>query len=180
MLVKKVRLQKMGDFDEIKKAIQDSDQFGEKSLEVAEKVGGFVATVLKDPLGELAGIVTDKLRFVRWKRLLEMGEEVNKILAARGVVNTRAVPPKLALPIFEYASLEEDASLQRLWSRLLTNAMDPNFDSELRYGFTEMIRSITSCEARMLNELYLSLASENKLSTVESVYNYSFRERVRQ
>ena len=144
-------------FDEVTKAIQDSARFGGKGLDVAEKVGGFITTVLKDSLGELGGIITDKLRFVRWRRLLEMGDEVNEILAARGVVNTRAVSPKLALPIFENSSLEEDAVLQRLWSQLLANAMDPNFNSELRYGFTEMITNITGNEARMLNELYLSL-----------------------
>lgn len=162
-------------FDEVTKAIQDSAQFGGKGLEVAEKVGGFITTVLKDSLGELGGIITDKLRFVRWKRLLEMGDEVNEILAARGVVNTRAVSPKLALPIFENSSLEEDAVLQRLWSQLLANAMDPNFNSELRYGFTEMITNITGSEARMLNELYLSLLREGKLRPIESVYENSFK-----
>ena len=57
-------------------------------------------------------MLTDKLRFVRWRRLSAMSEEVEKILDERGIQDYRAVLPKLALPIFEEASLEEDESIQ--------------------------------------------------------------------
>ncbi len=54
----------MSEAEEIAKAIQESAKLGEKGLETAEKVGGFVATVFKEPITDVSGLITDKLRFV--------------------------------------------------------------------------------------------------------------------
>jgi hypothetical protein len=141
----------MSDAEEIAKAVQSVARFGDKALETSQKVGGFFARVFKEPIAEVSGMVTDKLRFVRWQRLVAMSDEVNKILEDRGVRETKSVPPKLALPIFEESSLEHDPSLQYLWNHLLANAMDPKFNGELRYGFVDMIKNITGIEAKILN-----------------------------
>jgi len=163
----------MNEVEEIAKAVQGVASFGEKSLEVSEKVGEFFVRVFRDPIDEVAGMVTDRLRFVRWKRLVSMSDEVTLILAARGVDETRPVPPKIALPIFEEGSLEEDESLQKLWSQLLANAMDPSFNGELRYGFIDMIRNITADEASILNEFYGVLDRDGKLANLGQLSNYS-------
>ena len=106
----------MSDTEEIAKAIQESAKIGQKGLEIADKAGTFLARVFKEPIDEIAGIVTDRLRFIRWKRTVQMADEVNKILEEKKITDTRAVPPKIALPILEEASLEEDQNLQFLWS----------------------------------------------------------------
>jgi len=159
----------MGDTEEIAKAVQAVAQFGDKSVESAQKAGSFIARVFKAPINEVSGIVHDKLRFVRWRRLIVMSEQVNRLLEERGVNETRAVPPKLALPIFEEATLEDDESLQSLWNQLLANAMDPNFNGELRYGFTEMIKNITGVEARLLSEFYDSMHRDGHLEDISQV-----------
>jgi len=123
----------MTETEEIAKAIQETSKLGQKGLETAEKAAGFFAKVFKASVDEIAGIVTDKLRFVRWKRLVQMSEAVDQILNERGVQDTRAVPPKLALPILEDASLEDDPDIQHLWNHLLANAMNPDFNNEIRY-----------------------------------------------
>lgn len=165
----------MSDTEEIAKAIQKTAKLGEKGLETAEKVGGFVSKVFKDPITEVSGLITDKLRFVRWKRMVEMSDEVNQILEEKGVNETKAVPPKLALPIFEDSSLEEDPNIQHLWNHLLANAMDPSFNDEIRYGFIEMIKNITGNEALLLNHFYQTLERENKLSPLDKIYQYSLK-----
>lgn len=163
----------MTETEEIAKAIQESAKFGQKGLESAEKTAGFFAKVFKVPIDEISGIVTDKLRFVRWKRLVNMSDEVDQILKEKGVIETQAVPPKLALPILEDASLEEDPKIQHLWNHLLANAMDPDFNSEIRYGFIDMIKGITSREALLLKEFYNVLQRENKLRPLNKLYDYS-------
>ena len=164
----------MSDTEEIAKAVQEVAKLGSSGIETANKMGGFFTRVFKGPVDEVSGIIHDKLRFVRWKRLVNMSDEVNKILDQRGVKDTRAVPPKLAIPLIEDASLEEEETLQKLWSRLLANAMDPNFNGELRFGFTEMIKNITGIEVGMLDLLYRSLLRENHLQAVAEVTNFSF------
>jgi hypothetical protein len=162
----------MSETEEIAKAVQNVASFGEKSLETSQKVGGFFAKVFKEPIEEVTGMITDKLRFVRWRRLVQMSDEVNHILEEKGVNKSRAVPPKLALPIFEEASLEEDPSLQRLWNHLMANAMNPDFNDELRYGFVDMIKNITAIEASILNNFYEILKKEGHLGNLSSLSNY--------
>jgi len=165
----------MSETEEIAKAVQSVAKFGEKSLETSEKVGGFFAKVFKEPVAEVSGMITDKLRFVRWQRLVKMSDDVNAILEGRGVLDARAVPPKLALPIFEEGSLEEDENLQKLWSQLLANAMDPNFNGELRYGFVDIIKNITGTEVAILNCFYKILERKGRIDDLTNITNYSLK-----
>ena len=134
---------------EIAKAVQEAAELGKKGFDAAEKAGVFVAKVFKEPLEEISGLITDNLRFVRWKRLVKMSDEVNQIHKDKGINSTRSVPPKIALPIFENSSLEDDPSIQSLWSHLLANAMDPEFSDDIRYGFIDIIKSLTSYEVKL-------------------------------
>lgn len=165
----------MSEAEEIAKAVQKTASFGEKSLETSQKIGGFFAKVFKEPIEEITGMITDKLRFVRWHRLVQMSDDVSNILEEKGVNESRAVPPKLALPIFEEASLEEDPSLQNLWNHLMANAMNPDFNDELRYGFVDMIKSITAIEASILNNFYKILNRERHLGDLSFLSNYSLK-----
>jgi hypothetical protein len=163
----------MSEAEEIAKATQEYAKLGEKGLEIADKVGSFFAKVFKEPINEVSGMITDKLRFIRWKRMVQMADEVNNILEAKNIRDTRAVPPKIALPIIEEASLEDDPNLQYLWNHLLANAMNPSFNDELRYGFIEMIKGITGIEAKVLNEFYEVLRREGKLRPLSDVFQHS-------
>jgi hypothetical protein len=165
----------MSDTEEIAKAVQNVAKFGEKSLGTAEKLGGFFARVFHGPLEEVSGIITDKLRVVRWRRLVQMSDEVNNLLEGRGIKETRAVPPKLALPILEEGSLEEDGTLQGLWNQLLANAMDPKFNGELRYGFVDMIKNITGIEVSILSNLYAILKTQGHMEDLATVANWHLK-----
>ena len=165
----------MSEAEEIAKAIQESAKLGEKGLDIADKAGSFFAKVFKEPINEITGIITDKLRFIRWRRIVQMADDVNKILEEKKIEDTRAVPPKIALPIFEESSLEDDPTLQYLWNNLLANAMNPDFNDEIRYGFTEMIKNITGIEALILREFYNILEKENRLTPLSEIYNYSLK-----
>lgn len=165
----------MSDTEEIAKAVQSVAKFGDKVLETSQKVGGFFARVFKEPIQEVSGMVTDRLRFVRWRRLVSMSDEVNQILSSRGIEDTRSVPPKLALPILEEASLEEDPKLQDLWNHLLANAMDPKFSGELRYGFIDMIKGITGIEAAIVNMFYKILKEEGHIQDLTTITKYHLK-----
>ena len=165
----------MSESEEIAKAIQESAKLGTKGLEIADKAGSFFAKVFNEPINEIAGMVTDKLRFIRWKKMVQMSDEVNKILVEKNVTETRAVPPKLGLPIIEEATLEDDPTLQYLWNHLLANAMNPKFNDDIRYGFIDMIKGITGIEARLLSEFYNVLKRENKIDPIENVNQHTVK-----
>jgi len=153
----------MSEVEAIAKAVEKSAEFGSQSLQTGEKVGGFFARVFKEPIEAGVGMLTDRLRVMRLKRWDAMADEVNEILARRGVKETKAVPPKLGLPLLEEAAFEEEPTLQELWSRLLANAMDPNFGAEVRIAYTEIIKSMTAADAKVLKLMYNSLRVANNL-----------------
>ena len=159
----------MSDTEEVSKAIQEVARLGDKGLDTAQKAGSFFAKVFKSPIEELSNIIHDKLRFVRWKRLVEMSDEVNVILDSRGVTETRALPPKLAIPLLEDGSLEDDDELKSLWSKLLANALDPNFTDDIRYGFIEMLKNITGKEVLLLKKLYEALDAQAFLNDISQL-----------
>lgn len=83
------------------------------------------------------------------------------------------VPPKLALPIIENASLEEDDELQDLWATLLTSALDPNFEGTLRAAFIDIIKQVEAIDVHILNFIYESYKESLKylLSSNESYHS---------
>lgn len=125
-----------------------------------------------EPIRDAVGILGDRLRFLRWQRQLRIADEVNKLLSERGVTKTRAVPPKLALPILENASLEEDNTLQDLWIRLLTNAMDPTSSVDVRYALLDILKSLTPLDVRILAFFYEALKQNPKVE-LDQITEYS-------
>ena len=63
------------------------------------------------------------------------------------------VPPKLALPIFHYASLEENDELQDLWAHLLASALDPQAE-EIRGAYVDIIRQLEPVDVHILRAIY--------------------------
>lgn len=165
----------MSDVEEIAEAVQKASDLGVRALETSEKVGGFFAQIFKEPITEVAGMLTDRLKFARWARLVDMQSQVNEILTKRNISDTRTVPPKLALPLLEEASLEDDTNLQQLWNHLLANAMDPSFSGELRNGFVEMIKGLTALDAQLLAFFYQVLKRESHLTPLEGVIQHSLK-----
>ena len=102
----------MSKTEEISKAIQEVAKLGDKGFESADKAGTFFTKVFESPIDEIAGIVHDKLRFIRWKRLVEMTDEVNSILKERNITETSPLAPKIAIPLIEDASLEDDDEIK--------------------------------------------------------------------
>ncbi len=160
----------MSEVEEVAKAAAEASKFGTKALETTERLGSFAAKVFKEPIRDAVGIIGDKLKFMRWERQVRLADRVEEILNERGVKETKAVPPKFALPIFENASLEDNDELQDLWAKLLANSMDPNFTEEIRYTYLEIIKSLTPLDVRILHVFYKTL-SKMKIDW-DNVTNY--------
>lgn len=152
----------MYDIQETAKVVAETAKLGITTIEAAEKMGGFFSKVLDEPITEAVGIIGDKLKFMRWQRKLRIVDEVNEILDQKGVTSTRPIPPKLAIPILEQACLEENDELQDLWCNLIANSLDPNFKAEIRYAFIEIIKSMTSLDAKILKYIYETTEETNK------------------
>ena len=124
-----------------------------EAIKATEKLGGFIAPLIKEPLENVIGLLTDKLKYVRWERQLRFAiktkERIDKL---KKYYKINAIPPKIALPIIENASIEEDDYLQDIWIRLLTSAATTN--NEVKRSYIEIIKQLDSLDAKILYNVY--------------------------
>ena len=145
----------MSILDEPAKAVAALANLGDTSVKAAEKSGPFLSKVFGTSIESAVGIIGDKLEYLKWERQTRMIDRINKYHKERNLTEVRPIPPKFAIPLIVNATLEEENDLQDIWCKLIANALDPNFDSEIRYAFIYIIKSLTSLDAMILELFYL-------------------------
>jgi len=160
------------DIQAVSKVAAEVSKFGTKALDTTDKILKFIAKVFNEPIQETSGILGDRLKFFRWKRQIRIVDKVGEILKKRGVIKTTPIPPKFAIPMLQNASLEDEDNLQDIWIRLISNSMDPEFEGELRFAFIEIIKSLNSLDASILDFFYKTLKADSNIDW-EQITNYS-------
>ncbi|MCI5208135.1 MAG: DUF4393 domain-containing protein [Candidatus Electrothrix sp. ATG2] len=137
------------------KATQELARTSRKGIEATERLGRFASKYINEPLEEVTGMLTDKLRFMRWERQVRLLERANKLIDERKIGNNhRTVPPKIAFPVIENASLEEDDFLQDLWANLLVTSIDPK-EKQPRSAYIDIIKQLEPLDVNALRFIYL-------------------------
>lgn len=137
------------------KAAQEIAKTTGKAVDAAREAGGFIARFVSGPLEQGMGIFEDKLRYMRWERQLRLMQKANELLEDLGLEGpTRAVPLKVAIPLLQAASIEDDDNLQDKWVNLLVNAANANSGVEIRRAYVEILGQISPLEAKILDVVY--------------------------
>ena len=143
------------------KAAQEVAKTGGKAIDTAEQFGKFISSYVAGPLEQAVGIVEDKLRYMRWERQIRLMEQANQIMAKLGVdAPNKPIPLKLAIPLFEAASLEDNDYLQDMWAKLLVNASISEREIELRRAHIDILERLSPVEALILEKIYAIPADE--------------------
>jgi hypothetical protein len=148
--------------DEQAKAIQEVAKTTGSAFELVSKAGAYVGWVLGTVPADLVGVLGgDWLAQVRIRNLARYWERTKEILRDRGVTETVAVSPSIAIPLLQAAADESREELQELWARLLANAMDPKLNN-VRYTFIAAVKAMNPTDALVLRYLH-----SNSISTVQ-------------
>ena len=140
---------------EVANAAREVARTGSEALAVAEKVGAFLSAIVEGPLEQLSGIVTDRLKYVRWERSVRLVDRAQAFMDQRGGrMVPRQVPLNVAIPVFEAASLEEDDHLQDVWAALLVNAADASSGVEIKRAFVSILQDFSAMEVQLLQAIY--------------------------
>jgi hypothetical protein len=143
------------DITETAKATQEVAKATGKVVDAARELGGFVAKYIAGPLEQGVGIVEDKLRYLRWERQVRLMRRADELLASVGLnAPTRAVPMKLAIPILQGASIEEDDGLQDRWAALLVNVANVGSGIDVQRSFLAILEQLSSLEVHILDVIY--------------------------
>lgn len=133
-----------------------ADASGEiaKTANTAIVAATSLGNVIRGPVDEIIGMVGDRLRFVRWRGQLTLGDKAAAIMRERGLqAPTRDLPINFAVPLLTSAILEEDNELQAAWARLLVNAGDETTPMELRTAYVEILRGMSGFDVRNLTQV---------------------------
>jgi hypothetical protein len=141
------------------KAVQESAKAAGKAIDGLRETGGFFNRVFGDLIEDGIGVVADRVKFYRLERAVLLAEKTEERLKDRGIEVTVSVPPKLAIPLIESATLEDNDDLHTLWSNLLANAMDPSVSHKVTHIHVSILKEMEPLDVRIL-----SIIANEKLS----------------
>ena len=143
------------DITEASKAVQEVAKTTGKAIDLSKKFGRFISRHVAGPLEQGIGIFEDKLRYLRWERQIHFMERAKQLMASLGEdAPTKPIPLKLAIPLFQAASLEDDNYLQDMWAKLLVNASTSARGIELRRAYIDILERLSPVEALILEKIY--------------------------
>ena len=140
---------------ETAKAAQEVAKATSKGIDAGRELGGFFARFIGGPIEQASDIVEDKLRYLRWERQVRLMKRAEEFLEQQGLqAPTRSVPMKVAIPILEAASMEENDELQDIWARLLVNAADADSGADVTRSFVTVLQDFGPLEAQLLQAVH--------------------------
>jgi hypothetical protein len=164
------------------KAIQEVAKTTREAISVTEKLGKFVSDLIHEPSNIVVGILADRLKYIRWERQIRLLERMRKIICDRHLsVDIISVPPKIALPIIENASLEEDDYLQDMWANFFIESGNKESQKSIRVAYIDVIKQLERIDAEILRSAYLaSFKASDVHKELLKKYNIESRATVKQ
>lgn len=147
------------------KAVQEIAKTGDTALKVVRDAGGYLAKYFDGPSGEIAGIITDALKVYRFERKAKLLEKVDSVIKERGSrFKAGKIPLKLAVPLLEAGTMEDEDYLQELWAQMFVNGVDEDSGVEIHRSYIDILERISVLEARILETVY-SVEIDHYLNT---------------
>jgi Abortive infection alpha len=124
---------------------------------IGKEAEDFASALLGHPDKTLGTIFGEWARY-RIKNLMTITGQGEFTLLNLGLT-PQQIPPSLAIPLAEAASLQDDSELQGVWANLLANAGDPRQTNPVLPVFATMLKDLTTREVRFLEGLIEMMAA---------------------
>ncbi|RTD84039.1 DUF4393 domain-containing protein [Variovorax atrisoli] len=140
---------------EAAKAVQEVAKAAGGTVEAGRAVGRYLGTMLAGSVEQIVGIWEDKLKYRRWEsqvKLLQKAEQMRVDAGMHG--KPIPLPLKLAVPLLEGASIEDDDSLLDRWAALLVNSTSSENKVDLQTVYIDILSGLSPLEAKILDAVY--------------------------
>lgn len=157
----------------------------EVQKDLVNKAVSFLEKIVNPPLKELGGLLSDQVRFWRFKNQVKIINKAEDFLRQKGI-KPKIIPLKTLAPLLEYSSWEEDADMQTKWASLLANYANPEFSNDINLCYVEILNQLTPIEVKILDILYNAYYDKpSKLKTPpvfsrEKIFNFVNARKVKQ
>jgi hypothetical protein len=138
--------------EETSKAVSDLVIAAKKIGDAVESAGNFIGKIVGPPAEQLSSLLSDQLRFWKARNLNRIANKYEELARERAwhPDAIRVLPFGVSVQAIEKAALEDDDTLQTMWARLFVNATDPNKDISITKVHTDLLSSLTSIDAHIL------------------------------
>lgn len=138
------------------KAVQEVAKTTGQALDLTKGLTGWIGEVVGRPLAEAVGYyVTDRVQAKRIEaaiydraRFADLLRKLDGAIDAEQI-NVRPIPPKVAIPLLEAATMEFDDRLQTLWAHLLATAINADEDPVERQ-YVSILSELSVADAEAL------------------------------
>ena len=136
-------------------------------IEFSSDTAKFLAQVFGETITDGVGIIGDKIKCNRYIRAADLHQKASKNLKGKGIKpeTYRPIAAKIGIPLLENASLEEDDELHTLWSKLLANALDPNFSGDISFMHVSLLKGMMPLDVKILHIIFNT--KNQKFSTIK-------------
>ncbi|HWB26655.1 MAG TPA: Abi-alpha family protein [Chitinophagaceae bacterium] len=125
-------------------------------IDGAEK---FLGKLLGPAITETGELISDQIRFRRFKNQVTIFTKANDLISSRGLEPTQ-VNLKTLAPLIEYSSLEEDEKMQVIWANVIANISTTDAEQAFDLKCIEVLKEITPNEILLLDHLYTKFKHE--------------------
>lgn len=139
---------------DVAKAAQEVAKTAGKAIDAGRDFGSFVSKYVEGPATQLSGMVEDKLVYMRWERQQRLMARAEQFQRELGVKATIPLQMKLAIPLLQSATLEDNDDLQDLWAKLLVNATKVEGRVDVTRGMISILEHLTPFDALILDRIY--------------------------
>jgi Abortive infection alpha len=105
--------------------------------------------VIKGPLGEIGGVLTDTLGHWRLRNQVRLLLKTKQWLEEKGV-DPKPIMPEVLVPLLQDASNVEDESLSGMFSALLANHLDSSQQERIHPSYTKVLSQLSPLDARVM------------------------------
>lgn len=130
--------------------IIDNINLPKKIIESAES---FLKTLLGSAVAETGEMITDQIRYRRFKNQVTIFSKAQKLLESKSIT-PRNINLKTIVPLIEYSSLEENEKIQNIWANVIANLASYENEDALNPKCIEILKEITPNEIILLDFLY--------------------------
>jgi hypothetical protein len=126
---------------------------------VAEKTEGLLKGLFGKAFEQTGEMIADQVRLRRFKNQIKIFEKAKTYLKENNI-DPQKVNLKVLAPLVEFASYEEEESLQERWAKLIKNILSRPTSVVLQQNAIGVLNKISNDEALLLDNIYNKLLAK--------------------